>query len=78
MIGEQQSVMETCLIILYNQGNFIPDNRNFEFSVCVSKLFYFYISHFGDLFTRALKTLKIVCLTNTDLAKLHDCEAFRT
>ncbi|KAF9799915.1 hypothetical protein SFRURICE_013652 [Spodoptera frugiperda] len=35
VIGEQQSVMETCLIILYNQGNFIPDNRNFEFSVCV-------------------------------------------
>ncbi|KAJ8724472.1 hypothetical protein PYW08_015946 [Mythimna loreyi] len=35
VIGEQQSVMETCLIILNNQGNFIPDNRNFEFSVCV-------------------------------------------
>ncbi|XP_049693333.2 protein wings apart-like [Helicoverpa armigera] len=35
VIGEQPSVMETCLLILYNQGNFIPDNRNFEFSVCV-------------------------------------------
>ncbi|XP_075976519.1 uncharacterized protein LOC142976831 [Anticarsia gemmatalis] len=35
VIGEQQAVMETCLIILNNQGNFIPDDRNFEFSVCV-------------------------------------------
>lgn len=35
VIGEQPSVMETCLIILNNQGNFIPDDRNFEFSVCV-------------------------------------------
>ncbi|XP_026731332.1 protein wings apart-like isoform X1 [Trichoplusia ni] len=35
VIGEQPSVIETCLIILYNQDNFIPDNRNFEFSVCV-------------------------------------------
>lgn len=35
VVGEQPSVMEICLIILNNQGNFIPDNRNFEFSVCV-------------------------------------------
>lgn len=34
VVGEQPSVMEICLVILNNQGNFIPDNRNFEFSVC--------------------------------------------
>ncbi|XP_049870617.1 protein wings apart-like [Pectinophora gossypiella] len=38
IIGEQPSVMEICLIILNNQGNFIPDDRNFEFSVCVLML----------------------------------------
>lgn len=36
VVGEQPSVMEICLIILNNQSNFIPDNRNFEFCVCVS------------------------------------------
>ncbi|XP_072929228.1 uncharacterized protein wapl [Epargyreus clarus] len=35
VVGEQPSVMEICLIILNNQGNFIPDDKNFEFSVCV-------------------------------------------
>ncbi|XP_063827505.1 protein wings apart-like [Ostrinia nubilalis] len=35
VVGEQPSVMEICLILLQNQGNFIPDDRNFEFSVCV-------------------------------------------
>lgn len=34
VIGEQLSIMETCLVILNNQGNFITDDRNFEFSVC--------------------------------------------
>lgn len=35
VIGEQPGVMEMCLIILNNQENFIPDSKNFEFSVCV-------------------------------------------
>ncbi|XP_013173967.1 PREDICTED: protein wings apart-like [Papilio xuthus] len=35
VVGEQPYIMETCLIMLYNQGCFIPDNNNFEFSVCV-------------------------------------------
>ncbi|KAI5646935.1 wings apart-like protein regulation of heterochromatin domain-containing protein [Phthorimaea operculella] len=38
IVGEQPSVIEICLIILNNQGNFIPDDRNFEFSVCVLML----------------------------------------
>ena len=36
VVGEQPSVMEICLIMLNNQGNFIPDTKNFDFSVCVS------------------------------------------
>lgn len=36
VVGEQPSVMEICLIMLNNQGNFIPDSKNFDFSVCVS------------------------------------------
>ncbi|XP_059053453.1 protein wings apart-like [Achroia grisella] len=35
VVAEQPSVMEMCLIIVNNQGNFIPDDRNFDFSVCV-------------------------------------------
>ncbi|KPJ14092.1 Protein wings apart-like [Papilio machaon] len=35
VVGEQPYIMETCLIMLNNQGCFIPDNNNFEFSVCV-------------------------------------------
>ncbi|XP_063541659.1 protein wings apart-like [Cydia strobilella] len=35
VIGEQPGVMEMCLIVLNNQENFIPDSKNFEFSVCV-------------------------------------------
>ncbi|KAM3966904.1 cohesin release factor wings apart-like [Aphomia sociella] len=35
VVAEQPSVMEMCLIILNNQGSFIPDDRNFDFSVCV-------------------------------------------
>ncbi|CAH2981759.1 unnamed protein product [Chilo suppressalis] len=35
VVGEQPSVVEICLVILNNQDNFIPDDRNFEFSVCV-------------------------------------------
>ncbi|KAL4711427.1 hypothetical protein ACJJTC_016181 [Scirpophaga incertulas] len=35
VVGDQPSVMEICLIILNNQGNFIPEDKNFEFSVCV-------------------------------------------
>ncbi|KAJ2947444.1 hypothetical protein O0L34_g17229 [Tuta absoluta] len=38
IVGEQPSVIEICLILLNNQGNFIPDDRNFEFSVCVLML----------------------------------------
>ncbi|XP_053605285.1 protein wings apart-like [Plodia interpunctella] len=38
VVGAQPHVMETCLIVLNNQGNFIPDDRNFEFSVCVLHL----------------------------------------
>ncbi|GBP05600.1 Protein wings apart-like [Eumeta japonica] len=35
IVGEHVSIMELCLIILHNPGNFVPDNSNFEFSVCV-------------------------------------------
>ncbi|CAG4982307.1 unnamed protein product [Parnassius apollo] len=35
VVGEQPSIMEICLIMLNNQDNFIPDSKNFEFSVCV-------------------------------------------
>lgn len=35
VVGEETSVMEICLVMLHNQGNFVPENRNFEFNVCV-------------------------------------------
>ncbi|XP_041988819.1 protein wings apart-like [Aricia agestis] len=38
VVGEQPSIMEICLIVLNNQENFIPDNLNFDFNVCVLML----------------------------------------
>ncbi|XP_048477842.1 protein wings apart-like isoform X2 [Plutella xylostella] len=35
VVGEQVAIMEVCLVVLNNQGNFVPEDRNFEFSVCV-------------------------------------------
>ncbi|XP_068622314.1 protein wings apart-like [Battus philenor] len=35
VVGKQPSIMEICLVMLNNQDNFIPDSKNFEFSVCV-------------------------------------------
>lgn len=55
VVGEQPSVMEICLIMLNNQGNFIPDSKNFDFSICVRIIFIYFSREF--LFSRAFKKI---------------------
>ncbi|KAL0881632.1 hypothetical protein ABMA27_001458 [Loxostege sticticalis] len=58
VVGEQPSVMEMCLILLHNQGNFIPDDRNFEFSVCVLLLLINLVQN-NEVNTQQLLNLRI-------------------
>ncbi|CAH2040478.1 unnamed protein product, partial [Iphiclides podalirius] len=65
VVGEQPSIMEICLIMLNNQGNFIPDNKNFEFSVCVLLLLINLVQNNEDNTQRLL---------NTSIPVDNDCE----
>ncbi|XP_045767148.1 protein wings apart-like [Maniola jurtina] len=58
VVGEQPSVMEICLIMLNNQGNFIPDDKNFDFCVCVLMLLINLIQN-NDINTQRLLSVRI-------------------
>ncbi|CAG9579828.1 unnamed protein product [Danaus chrysippus] len=58
VVGEQASVMDICLIMLNNQGNFIPDDKNFEFSVCVLMLLINLVQN-NDINTQRLLNVRI-------------------
>ncbi|XP_050667052.1 protein wings apart-like [Leptidea sinapis] len=58
VVGEQPSVMEMCLIMLNNQDNFIPDSKNFDFSVCVLMLLINLVQN-NDINTQRLLSVRI-------------------
>ncbi|CAH2085564.1 unnamed protein product [Euphydryas editha] len=58
VVGEQPGLMEICLIMLNNQGNFIPDNRNFDFCVCVLMLLINLVQN-NDINTQRLLNVRI-------------------
>ncbi|XP_023954103.2 protein wings apart-like [Bicyclus anynana] len=58
VVGEQPSVMEICLIMLNNQGNFIPDTKNFDFCVCVLMLLINLVQN-NDVNTSRLLSVRI-------------------
>ncbi|XP_013194045.1 protein wings apart-like [Amyelois transitella] len=58
VIGTLPYVMEMCLIVLNNQGNFIPDDKNFEFSVCALHLL-INLAQNNEVNTQQLLSLRI-------------------
>ncbi|XP_050348988.1 protein wings apart-like [Nymphalis io] len=66
VVGEQPSLMEICLIMLNNQGNFIPDNRNFDFCVCVLMLLINLVQN-NDVNTQRLLSVRIRVDNESDI-----------
>ncbi|CAG9787264.1 unnamed protein product [Diatraea saccharalis] len=70
VVGEQPAVIEICLIILNNQDNFIPDDRNFEFSVCVLLLLINLVQN-NDVNTQHLLNAQVRIDNDDDIISRH-------